>query len=108
MDCFSRGKQFRESNAQYSAIVSDMLGHGFTRYWDDAAKAPYLYNAEKHIFVSYEDPESLAVKCAYVRGRKLGGVMFWEYFGDPDGKLLQAIGEGLGEGRVRSSGFESG
>lgn len=98
---FQPGKTVPGVNAQYSAIVSDMLGHGFTRYWDDAAKVPYLYNAEKHIFVSYEDPESLAVKSAYVRGRKLGGVMFWEYFGDPDGKLLQAIGEGLGEGNSK-------
>jgi chitinase len=98
---FQPGKTIAGVNAQYSAIVSDMLGQGFTRYWDDVAKAPYLYNAEKHVFVSYEDPESLAVKCAYVRGRKLGGVMFWEYFGDPDGKLLQAIDEGLGEGNSK-------
>jgi chitinase len=93
---FQPGKSIAGVTAQYSAIVSDMLGKGFTRYWDDAAKAPYLYNAEKHIFVSYEDPESLAVKCAYVRSHKLGGVMFWEYFGDSDGTLLQAIDAGLG------------
>ena len=95
---FQAGKTVAGVNGQYSAIVSGMLGQGFTRYWDDAAKAPYLYNAEKHIFVSYEDPESLAAKCAYVRSHKLGGVMFWEYFGDPDGTLLQAIDKGLGHG----------
>jgi chitinase len=93
---FQPGKTVAGVNGQYSAIVSGMLGQGFTRYWDDAAKAPYLYNAEKRIFVSYEDPESLAVKCAYVRSHKLGGVMFWEYFGDSDGTLLQAIDAGLG------------
>jgi chitinase len=96
---FQPGKTIAGVNAQYSAIVSGMLGQGFTRYWDDAAKAPYLYNAEKRIFVSYEDPESLAVKCAYVRSHKLGGVMFWESFGDPDGTLLQAIDSGLGAGK---------
>ncbi len=75
----------------------ELLGQGFTRYWDDAAKAPYLYSAEKRIFVTYEDPESLAVKCKYVREHKLGGVMFWEYFGDPEQKLLETIeGRGLG------------
>jgi chitinase len=98
---FQPGKTVAGVNAQYSKIVSEMLGQGFTRYWDDSAKAPYLYNAEKHIFVSYEDPESLAAKCAYVRGHKLGGVMFWEYFGDPDGKLLQAIDAGLGLGNAK-------
>jgi len=31
----------------------------------------------------------------YVRERKLGGMMFWEYFGDPEQKLLQTIDQGL-------------
>jgi chitinase len=78
-----------------------MIGQGFTRYWDDKAQVPYLYNAEKHIFVSYEDPESLKVKCGYVRSHKLGGVMFWEYFGDSQGKLLDTIDGALGLGESR-------
>ena len=92
---FQPGKEVAGFDGQYSSIAANLLGQGFTRYWDDAAKAPYLYNAEKHIFVSYEDPESLAAKCKYVRERKLGGVMFWEYFGDPEQKLLQTIDQGL-------------
>jgi len=90
---FQVGKVIPGAYAPYSAIEANMLGEGkgFTRYWDDAAKAPYLYNADKHIFVSYEDPESLKLKCAYVREHKLGGVMFWDYFGDPSGTLLKTI-----------------
>ncbi len=95
---FQPGKTVAGFNGQYSAISASLLGQGFTRYWDDMAKAPYLYNADKHIFVSYEDPESLAAKCKYVREHKLGGVMFWEYFGDSEQKLLQAIDQGLREG----------
>jgi chitinase len=98
---FQPGKTVAGVDAQYSAIVANMLGQGFTRYWDDAAKAPYLYSAEKHIFVSYEDPESLRLKCDYVRSRKLGGVMLWEYSGDPDGQLLGTIGGALGVGSSR-------
>jgi len=98
---FQPGKTVAGVDAQYSAIVANMLGQGFTRYWDDAAKAPYLYSAEKHIFVSYEDPESLRLKCDYVRSHKLGGVMFWEYSGDPDGQLLGTIGGALGVGSSR-------
>ncbi len=56
---------------------------------------PYLYNPVKRIFVSYEDPESLATKCSYVLNHKLGGVMFWEYFGDDSGKLLDTINRTL-------------
>ncbi len=95
---FQAGKVIPGAYAPYSAITTNLMGTGagYIRYWDDAAKAPYLYNAEKHIFVSYEDPESLSVKCKYVREHKLGGVMFWEYFGDSSGKLLETIGGELG------------
>jgi chitinase len=72
-----------------------MLGHGFTRYWDDAAVAPYLYNAETQEFVSYDDAQSLAAKCAYIRTHNLGGVMFWHYSDDPFGVLLETINRAL-------------
>ena len=92
---FQVGKPVPGANASFNAIESTMLGHGFARFWDDAAKVPYLYNAQQQIFVSYEDPESLKLKCQYVRSQKLGGIMFWEYFGDSNSKLLQTISSEL-------------
>jgi chitinase len=68
-----------------------MLNQAFVRYWDEAASVPFLYSAEKQIFVSYEDPESLAAKSRYVLAHKLGGVMFWDDSGDPSGTLLRAL-----------------
>jgi chitinase len=88
---FQTGKPIPNAYAPYSAIDTSMLGQGFTRYWDDSAKVPFLYSADKHIFVSYEDPQSLKEKCQYIRTSKLGGIMFWEYFGDSNGKLLQTV-----------------
>jgi len=88
---FQVGKPIPGAYSPFNAIETTMRGHGFTRYWDEAAKVPYLYNPEKRIFVSYEDPESLKLKCQYVRAQGLGGIMFWEYFGDSQGKLLQTI-----------------
>jgi len=85
------GQAVPNAYAPYSAITANMLNHGFVRYWDSVASAPYLYNAEKRIFVSYEDTESVAAKCHYVLTHKLGGVMFWDYSGDPAGELLGAI-----------------
>ena len=61
------------------------------RYWDDTSKAPFLYNAEKRIFISYEDEQSIGLKGSYVKDRDLAGIMFWEYNGDFEGKLLNAI-----------------
>jgi chitinase len=73
-----------------------MLGHGYTRYWDPVSQVPYLYNPDKHIFVSYEDPESIAAKGRYALAHKLGGVMFWSYESDSTGTLLGAVDAALG------------
>ena len=68
---------------------------GFVRYWDDISKAPYLYNTERQLFVSYEDEQSIQLNAQYVKERRLGGMMFWEYSADPENKLLDAINKGL-------------
>lgn len=91
---FQPGKPVPHAGANYSAIP-DMLKQGYVRYWDTAASVPYLYNAEKKIFVSYEDPESIAAKCRYIEAHKLGGAMFWEYQSDPSGTLLHAMHDAL-------------
>jgi len=59
---------------------------------------PWLYNAERRIWISYDDSQSVELKARYVRERGLGGVMFWELSGD-DGTLLRAIHRGLAPDR---------
>lgn len=66
---------------------------GFVRYWDEKAKAPYLFNAETRQLVSYDDEESVQLKCAYVKDHNMAGVMFWQYASDPKEYLLTAIHE---------------
>jgi chitinase len=92
------GKAMPNAYAPYGVITGAMLNQGFVRYWDPIASAPYLYNSEKHIFVSYDDTESIAAKCRYILSHKLGGVMFWEYSGDPAGALLGTINQSFGNG----------
>ena len=92
---FQPGKPIPNAYAPYSVIVSTMLNHGYARFWDEKASVPYLYNAKKQIFVSYEDPQSIAAKCEYVVAHHLGGVMFWDYSSDPSGTLLHAIDDSL-------------
>jgi chitinase len=91
---FQPGKNVKNAWVQYGG-VDGLLKNGFVRYWDPVAKAPYLYNAEKQTFVSYDDPESLVLKCKYVLEGKLRGVMFWDYESDPTGTLLDAVDAGL-------------
>ena len=47
--------------------------------------------------ISYEDPESIAVKAKYVIQKHLGGMMFWD-LGQDDSKstLLDTIHKQLG------------
>jgi chitinase len=65
----------------------------FHRYWDDIAKAPFMYNAEDRLMVSYDDTVSVAQKTKYTIEKGLGGIMFWELGNDTkeEGGLLDAI-----------------
>lgn len=66
------------------------MNEGYVRHWDDAAKACWLYNEEKHDFVSYEDEESLHYKVEYVKKEGLRGMMFWCYEYDDMHTLIPA------------------
>ncbi len=90
MGCISPGEASHVAT-NFTDLVSYPAAEGYTRYWDPVAAAPYLYNATTHVFISYDDPESLTLKCAYVRKHKLGGVMFWDYENDSSGTLLQTL-----------------
>lgn len=80
----------------YRSIVNHCLNsENFTRFWDESAKAPYLWNGDSSIFISYEDAESIKYKIEYLKNKGLSGVMFWEYSDDYDSQLLDAIHEGL-------------
>ncbi len=65
----------------------------FKRFWDEKAQAPYLYNQQDSLFVSYDDTVSVALKTKYVMEKGLGGIMFWELGNDTkeSGSLLDAI-----------------
>jgi chitinase len=94
---FQAGQAIPNAYSPYSKIVDEMKTGEFKRFWDPIASAPYLYNARKRIFITYEDPQSISAKCAYVTQQKLGGVMFWDYSGDPSGVLLDTINKELRE-----------
>lgn len=61
----------------FSDIKQNLLSH-YVRFWDDAAQVPYLYNPKNRQFISYDDEESLAIKCQYIKDQQLGGAMVWE------------------------------
>lgn len=80
----------------YTELLNNFVNRNtFTRYWDKSASAPYLYSKDSAMVISYDDPESLRLKTNYVKKNHLGGIMFWEYFGDKSGSLLDTIYSGL-------------
>ncbi|MEC0093579.1 glycoside hydrolase family 18 protein [Paenibacillus macquariensis] len=81
------GPDFTDLSANY------INKNGYTRHWDEEAKAPFLFNGTS--FISYDDEESLEHKCEYVKNHNLAGMMFWEYGCDKTHRLLDTMHKGL-------------
>ena len=80
----------------YTYIRDSLVNqNGFVRYWDEKAKAPYLFNSGTNQLVTYDDEESVKLKCEYVLENDLAGLMFWQYASDPNEYLLDAMNEYL-------------
>lgn len=50
---------------------------GLKEYWDDTAKAPYLYSEESGAFFTYDNVRSIQEKAKYVKANNLGGMIAW-------------------------------
>lgn len=75
----------------YIDFQQNINANGYTRYWDETAKAPFLWNPEEKVLISYEDEESIELKINYLKEKGLAGVMFWEYSADYQGRLLNTV-----------------
>ncbi len=103
---YGKGWQMRsaDNNGLYRKTVHPVRGGGYTylkdsvinrngniQYWDPVAKAPYIFNADSNIFISYDNERSVRSKCLYVKKHHLAGAMFWEYNNDKKEYLLRII-----------------
>ncbi|RZK24264.1 MAG: glycoside hydrolase family 18 protein [Flavobacterium sp.] len=65
---------------------------GFKEMWDAEAKAPYWENDKGEFVLTYETPESIAIKCEYLLKKGMLGAMYWDYGADTDeGVLRKAV-----------------
>jgi len=79
----------------YSDIVENWLPVASRQYHAEAS-VPWIWHAERRVFIGYDDERSLAEKVNYVREHELGGVMAWELSGDDDDHtLLEVLRNGL-------------
>ncbi len=72
--------------------VDSMQQAGYVYYWDDTAKAPYMYNKTELKIFTYDNERSMAAKTKYAMNKGLNGIMFWQLLDDrPGDGLLNAI-----------------
>lgn len=67
--------------------------NGYKRFFDEEARAPWLFNGDT--FISYDDEISCKEKAKYVVSNGLGGIMFWEYGLDETKTLTGILRNGL-------------
>ena len=83
---FDHGISWRNFN------LDSMQQQGYVYYWDDVAKAPYMYNKTLKKLFSYDDEHSMALKTKYAVDKGLYGIMFWQLGDDkPVNGLVNVI-----------------
>lgn len=89
---------WRFHNLLFQRVLKSLLeaNKPWVRVWNTVISTPWLFNPKTKIFISYDDPRSLALKTCYVLQKDLAGVMIW--FIDQDNKendLLNAIHDSI-------------
>lgn len=82
-----------KTSVSYKNFASRMpADSGFVYHWDETASGPFIYNTDKKLFATFDDPRSLELKVKYGVEKGLNGIMFWELSHDfYKGGLLDAI-----------------
>lgn len=96
---YTSGTSLGGSGSSYSSIIytkiyNDYLSNPNANYkvfFDEVAKAPYIIDYDKNIFITYDDERSIGYKFDYVYQKKLGGVMIWEVGEDKTSHLMGQI-----------------
>lgn len=85
---------FGNYSAGFSELKADFIDkNGFVRYFDEQAKAPYLFNGK--CFITYEDEQSVKAKCDFIKEKGLAGIMYWSY---GSSELFEVISNNLNNG----------
>lgn len=90
----------QKGGASYAAIRDSMENqNGYTRYWEEKAKAPYIFNMSDSLFITYDDTVSVRLKTRYAIDNNLGGIMLWDQSQDTkeENSLLDAIFDEVGK-----------
>jgi chitinase len=106
---YGRGREQLPQSVDYRNIINidgalgyvdrrnrKVIGVDYEYRWDEAAHAPYWIDSEGKFVFTYETPESIAIKCAWLKQKGMLGAMYWQYAGDDDrGTLRKAVYNGV-------------
>ncbi|MDR0315915.1 MAG: glycoside hydrolase family 18 protein [Treponema sp.] len=87
---FAKDSPGRDIDYHYT-IKEYLADKDWTRYWDNAAQAAFLYNRSIGGWVSYMDGEQIKLISAYAKSKGLGGLFYWEYAWDMEAELLEIM-----------------
>lgn len=95
-----KGASFGTGEAGYFMFWDLMKNYGqkqgYQQGYDKEAEAPFLWNPEKKVFISYENARSIKAKAEWVKQNGLAGIFAWELTGDTgDNELVEAMHQGM-------------
>lgn len=67
------------------------LSDTMKEYFDDECCVPYRYDALNKIFISFDNEQSIKIKCDYINTLGLAGTMYWQYGQDVNDILSISI-----------------
>ncbi|GAA5944465.1 glycoside hydrolase family 18 protein [Sporobolomyces koalae] len=77
--------------------VNFVGANGYTRKWDDCSSTPFLYNTDRKVVVTYDDPQSLGLKGDMAYHKGIAGLAMWDMSGDTsDFQLTQSWRSAMG------------
>ena len=86
----------KTGSVSYSYISNFYLNNSsYSYYYDRNAGVPYIINTDGTVFISFDNPRSIAEKSEYIIENNLAGMMYWENGLDSTGTLLSAMEAGL-------------
>lgn len=90
------GKNFKNWTDYRDIVSRDLDAERMTELWDSVACVPYIVDSLGTLIIGYENPQSLKIKCDYIKEKGLRGGMYWRTETDNDAHdLTRAVAEGL-------------
>lgn len=80
-----------DQTIKYTNINALSTTNGWESHFDNTAKAAYVINKTKKIFITYDNVQSIAAKASLVKAKGLGGVIVWDATGARGTTILKAL-----------------